>query len=90
VRSSARRSSSAVPHHLAVENELARRQIADGIGDVGKGLRQLVARQQADLAAVFEREQPDPIELALENPLGSAESLLSQRRRHRLDPLRES
>ena len=35
---------------------------------------------------MFEREQADAIELALEDPLGPGEPLLRQRRRHRLDP----
>ncbi len=53
----------------------------------GMCLRQPVAREQTDVCALLEREQPDAVELALEDPLGAREALLRERRRHRLDPV---
>ena len=60
-----------VPGHLAVEDHVLRRQPRDGGCDGGKVLRQSVARVQPHLGAVLEREEPDPVELALEDPLGA-------------------
>ena len=39
-----------------------------------------------NVGAVLEREQPDAVELALEDPLGPGEPVLCERRRHRLEP----
>ena len=36
---------------------------------------------------VLVREQPDAVELALEQPVGSAEAVLRQRGGHRLEPV---
>src|SRR5207245_4025062 len=75
------------PRGFAVEDQVVRRQVRDGRGDSWKVLRQPVARQQADIRPVLERQQADAIELALEDPLGPGEPRLCERRRHRLDPV---
>src|SRR5262249_59386545 len=46
-----------------------------------------VPGKQPDVGALLEREQTDAIELPLEDPFGSAEPLLRERGRHRLDPV---
>ena len=61
-------------------------EVRDRLGDRRAVLRQPVAREQANVRALPEREQADAVELALEDPLRPGEPLLRQRRRHRLDP----
>jgi hypothetical protein len=74
---------------LAIENQFAVRQVRDGAGDGRMVLFQLVAGKQLDAGSFLEREQPDPVELAFENPFRGGEPLVGQRRRHGDDPLRE-
>jgi hypothetical protein len=79
------------PHSggLAVQDDLVDRQFPDccNHGGVRRVLQQLIARQQPHFLTVLEREQADAVQLALERPLGTAESLLRERRRHRLYPV---
>src|SRR5262249_16305082 len=78
----------AAPIDLTVQNDLIHRQSADHFGDGGIILRQLIAGEKLHAAAFAECEQPDPVELALEDPLGAGEALLGQRCGHRDDPFR--
>jgi hypothetical protein len=73
---------------LAVEHGIAHGKPRDGIDDRGIGpiQRQLVPRQQLHVGAVLERQDPDAVELPLENPFGSREALLRQRRGHGDEP----
>ncbi len=67
-----------------ITSRTGRFAIACGEGRVV--LRQPVAREQADIRPLLEREQADAVELALEDPFRAGEPLLRERRGHRLDP----
>ena len=75
------------PRDLTVEDRVAHGQAGDGCGQRRNVLRQPVARQQPDVAAVPEREQADAVVLALEEPLRPGEPLLGERGSHRYEPL---
>src|SRR5688572_5617804 len=42
---------------------------------------------ESHVGALLERDQANPVQLALERPVGAGESLLGERGRHGLDPL---
>ena len=73
---------------LAVEYDVVDRQAGDRLDDgrIGSGPWQPVARQQTDVWSIFEREQADAVQLALEDPLRTGEPLMSEGRGHGLDP----
>jgi hypothetical protein len=77
---------------FAVEDEVSRRKLGNRGHErrIGIVLRQAVSRKQPHVRALFEREQPDTVQLALEHPLGAREPLASQRGRHRLEPGRKA
>ena len=75
------------PRKLAIENHVLHREMRNGRGHRGAVLRQPIARQQADVRFLTEREQANAIELPLEEPLRPSEALLRERRGHRLDPI---
>ena len=77
------------PRDLAVEDRVPHGQVPDRLGDGRVVLRPAIAREQTDLRSLLEREQPDAVELALEDPLRAREPLLRQRRRHGLEPFGE-
>ena len=59
----------AVPGHLAVEDHLFHGKLCDGVGDRRQMLRKAIARKQPDVCAALVGEQPDAVELALEQPV---------------------
>ena len=59
----------AVPGHLAVENHVVDGKIGNGAGELRQILRKPVARVQPDVGAALVGEQPDAVELALEQPV---------------------
>ena len=77
------------PGGFAVEDDVVDRQVGDGLdhGRMRAVERQPVPRQQANVGAVLERQQPNAVELALEDPLGPGEPVLRERRRHRFEPV---
>ena len=77
----------AVPRHLAVEDHSFAGIAAIALVDRREVLRQPVARIQLHIAAALVGEQPDAVELALEQPVVAREALLRQRRGHRLEPV---
>src|SRR5687767_3802485 len=77
----------AVPRNFAVENHFVDRQGGNGSGNMREMLWKPVAREQTHIAAAFVRQEPNPIELALEEPVVAAEPILGQRRGHRLEPV---
>ena len=76
----------AIPGHFAVEYEVLDWKRADRLGDGRQSLRKTIARVQPDVVTLLVREQTDAVELALEEPVGSGETVLRQRCRHRLEP----
>src|SRR6185437_8367070 len=77
----------AVPRHLAVENDIVDREVRDGSGHVRKMLWKPIARVQLHVAAALVGEQSNAVELALEDPVAPCEALLSERGRHRFEPV---
>ena len=57
-------------HHFAVDERSARRELGDGLGDVGEfaGPVEALAGEQADLAAVEPGLDPIAVELDLMHP----------------------
>jgi hypothetical protein len=78
----------AVPGDLTVEDRIFDREFRDGGGNLRQVLRQPVAREQLNVTSVLVSEQPDAVELAFEQPLPAAESILRQRGGHGLEPFR--
>jgi hypothetical protein len=74
------------PRDFAVDDHIAHRQHRQRAGNRRDVLRQPVARQQADLRPLFEREQADAVEFSFEDPVRPGEPLLRQRCRHRHEP----
>ena len=66
------------PAHLAVEDQLARRQRRHRAGNRRAVLRQPIPGIEANLASLLEGEQTDTVELALEDPVGAGEPILGQ------------
>ena len=77
------------PGGFAIEDDVVNRQVGDGLDDrwMGAVERQPVPGEQADVGSILKRKQPDAVELALEEPLGPAEPVLGERRRHRFEPV---
>src|SRR5262249_17591293 len=82
-------SASRIPDGFAVEDHIADGQLGDRLGNGWVVLEQPVARIKFHLRAIFECEYSDSIELSLEDPLGSGEAFLCERRRHRHNPFGE-
>ena len=59
----------AVPGHFAVEDHLVDGKLGNGAGHRRQILRKPVARVQRDVGAALVGEQPDAVELALEQPV---------------------
>ena len=76
-----------VPGDLTIENGVIDRELCDSFREPGNVLGQAVAREETHVVALFEGEQPDAVELPLEDPVGSGEALLGERRRHRFQPV---
>jgi hypothetical protein len=73
--------------NLAVENERTRWQLGDGRSDVSESRRVIDAAtgNQADVPAIFERQDAPPVFLPLIHPAVLVERLANERRVHRLD-----
>lgn len=76
-----------IPRHFTIEDCIVHREATDGRGDRRHVLRKPVAREELDVDAAFVRDQPDAIELALEEPVVARKTLLRERRRHGLEPV---
>jgi hypothetical protein len=72
-----------VSGRLAVENDVVHRQLRNRADDLRVGVvqREAVAGEQPNVRSALVGEQPDAIELPLEDPLGPGEALLGERRR---------
>jgi hypothetical protein len=76
-----------VPGDFAVEDDILYREVGDRLGQRWDVLRQPVAREEADVRPLLERNQADAVELTLEDPVRAGEAVLCERRRHRLQPI---
>jgi hypothetical protein len=77
------------PRDLAVENRVLHFQAPDGLGHLRNVLRQPVAREEPHVRSLLERDEADAVELSLEDPFRAGETLLRERRGHRLEPIRK-
>src|SRR5690606_9091505 len=78
-----------IPDELAVEDDLERGQTAHRVFNGGHLLTQAIAAVESDVSAIPERQEADAIQLALEDPVGSGEPLLRERRGHGHEPVWE-
>src|SRR5439155_10465027 len=76
---------------LAIEDDLPYGQRLDCSRDgrIRPILEEAVSGEETHVPALLECEQANAIELALEDPIGTIEPLLSKRRGHRFDPFGE-
>ena len=66
------------PGSLPVQNDILNRQLRQRVCDRRQVLEQPVSREQPDIRSLLERQQPDAVELAFEDPLGSGKTLLGR------------
>ena len=76
---------------LAIEDDVVHWQPRDCLHDrrIRAVLGQPIARQQPNVLRLFERDQADAIELALEDPFRAREPLLGEGGGHGLEPFGE-